>query len=115
MKYFWARQRGLAEDNGDNSGGPGDGLCSIRATSGGTRGHEAVPQELYILVLQLGFQCRCRPLKMRMHTQVPTLRKQAEEEIQRFRYLPKPINVCQYILEHSGSLGARFQASTPLP
>ena len=49
---------------------------------------------------------------IRMHSQVPTLRKQAEEEIQRFRYLPKPINVCQHILEHSGSLGARFQAST---
>ena len=66
-------------------------------------------------MLQLKSQCRCRPSKMRMHTQVPTLRKQAEEEIQRFRYLPKPINVCQYILEHSGSLGARFQAGTPLP
>ena len=48
-----------------------------------------------------------------MHSQVPTLRKQAEEEIQRFRYLPKPINTCQYILEHSGSLGARFQANSP--
>ena len=76
---------------------------------------EAAPLKLHIRVLQLVFQCRCRPSMIRLHSQVPTLRKQAEEEIQRFRYLPKPITVCQYILEHSGSLGARFQASTSPP
>ena len=42
--------------------------------------------------------------------QVPSLRKQAEEEIQRFRHTPKPIRACQYILEHSSNLGAKFQA-----
>ena len=49
-----------------------------------------------------------------MSSQVPNLRKQAEEEIQRFRHISKPIPVCQYILEHSNSLGARFQVCFPL-
>lgn len=50
-----------------------------------------------------------------MSSQVPSLRKQAEEEIQRFRHTPKPIRACQYILEHSASLGARFQAGYSFP
>ena len=44
------------------------------------------------------------------YLQVPSQRKHAEEEIQRFRHSPKPIRACQYILEHSSSLGAKFQA-----
>ena len=41
--------------------------------------------------------------------QVPHLRKQAEATLLEFRRSPNSIPVCQYVLEHSSSLPARFQ------
>ncbi|BDA40620.1 probable Exportin-4 [Coccomyxa sp. Obi] len=44
----------------------------------------------------------------------PHLRKQAEAALLEFRRSPNPVHACQYILEHSGSLPARFQAAVTL-
>ena len=43
--------------------------------------------------------------------QVPNLRKQAEATLLEFRRSPNPVHACQHILEHSGSLPARFQVN----